>query len=329
MQIREFRSMPFCWQDKPVLRYINNNVWRKELSSVRNVYLTLTQLSSDESSEDFKVYIFDISNLSWLSEKTVSNCLDILLNLWLVEYWKQERNSEWKYCKKHIRLINAIPTVGNFGESSKKVWLSKLPIYIEDNKDNRNNNNIATYDPSLEHTATTISEDSNIYVSSNEVSAIDKSKYTGVNLKEVNSQVNIYDLSAIDKSKPKILNLQSKELDPQDNVNKYSADILDLYIKLIPNKRSGSKKEAINRITNLLKIYSYEQVVSAIKKYALEKKKEISNNDWGYIKTHETFFWKLEKWSKANFIERYIEDKVTVIAQPVIEALEFSDDFLI
>ena len=46
--------MPFCWQDKPILRLINENVNRKELCSVRNTYFTLTELSSDYSSDDFK-----------------------------------------------------------------------------------------------------------------------------------------------------------------------------------------------------------------------------------------------------------------------------------
>lgn len=150
MEVREFRQSPFCWQDKPILRHINNNVQRKQLSSVRNVYLTLTEIASDYSSEDIKVFIFDVSNRSWLSEDTVSKCLHILQELWIIDYWEQKRNSEWKYDKKEIRLISANLTVPKFQRSSKEVpkkFGGQTSGYIEYNKEvniesnNEDNNN--------------------------------------------------------------------------------------------------------------------------------------------------------------------------------------------
>jgi hypothetical protein len=62
--LREFRKMPFCWQDKPILRQINSNVSRKELSQIRNLYLTLTEIASNQNTEEVGLYLFDIANIS-------------------------------------------------------------------------------------------------------------------------------------------------------------------------------------------------------------------------------------------------------------------------
>lgn len=143
MQVREFRQSPFCWQDKPTLRLINNNVDRKQLSSIRNVYLTLTELASDYSSENINVFIFDVANRSWLSENTVSKCLDILKNLNIIDYEEQVRTSDWRYEKKWIRLVNANLTEHNFEKTSNKLWKNfggQSLGYIEDNKNNIEDN---------------------------------------------------------------------------------------------------------------------------------------------------------------------------------------------
>jgi len=49
--LREFRKMPFCWQDKPILKLINNEVSRRELPQVRNIYLTLTEIASNQNTQ--------------------------------------------------------------------------------------------------------------------------------------------------------------------------------------------------------------------------------------------------------------------------------------
>lgn len=136
--LREFRKMPFCRQDKTVLRKINNQSNRKELSAIRNTYFTLTEIASNQENEKISTFLFDIAKLSWLSEKTISKCLDYLKDLWIVFIQPQERWTDGRYKNKEIWLIGNNPTAGKFKKSSKKVWgkFKKSSVsQVSDNKE--------------------------------------------------------------------------------------------------------------------------------------------------------------------------------------------------
>lgn len=243
MEVREFRKFPFCWQDKPTLRYINDNVERKQLSSIRNIYFTLTELASDYSSEDIKVFIFDVANRSWLNEKTVSKCLKILEDLWIITFWKQQKNSDWKYWKKEIRLVSANFTARNFGESSEKVWYAKLPIYIEDNIENNIENN-------------------NIIISSNEdIITKKQTNITSQQKKENNNKENPADLTT---DAQKIFNYWNsrKQIDKHwHSCRNFDETIKQLLIKI-------------------LKKYSKEDIEAWLKNYQKEIKTRKDNWSW-------------------------------------------------
>lgn len=52
--VRDFRKKPFAWQDKEALRMMRDHFSGKTLSSVRNLYLGLTEIASDNASNSFK-----------------------------------------------------------------------------------------------------------------------------------------------------------------------------------------------------------------------------------------------------------------------------------
>lgn len=133
--LREFRKMPFCWQDKPILKLINDKVSRRELPQVRNIYLTLTEIASNQNTQWVIIYLFDIAKISWLSEPTIQKWLEILKRLWIVYYEPQQRWQDGKFKQKEISLLNWWKTVQKFKKSSKKVddWtLFQLLDNIED-----------------------------------------------------------------------------------------------------------------------------------------------------------------------------------------------------
>ncbi len=114
--------MPFCWQDKSVLRKINLEATRKEISAIRNCYVALTEIASNQENEKISIFLFDIAKISGLSEKTVSKCLDFLVGLWVVYMKPQERWPDGRYQNKEIWLVSWKDTVGKLKKSSKKVW---------------------------------------------------------------------------------------------------------------------------------------------------------------------------------------------------------------
>lgn len=134
--LREFRKMPFCWQDKTVLRKINNETNRKEIWAIRNTYFTLTEIASNQENEKISTFLFDIAKISWLSEKTISKCLEHLEKLWIVFVQPQERWTDGRYKNKEIWLIWNNTTVGKLEKSSKKVWRKIKKSLVCESSDN-------------------------------------------------------------------------------------------------------------------------------------------------------------------------------------------------
>lgn len=100
------KSTPFAWQNKIFLRKIRKEIDRKKRSAVITTYTTLSRMSSDKNALEFEVYIFDIANYSWLSDRTVSKTIRILEELWIIKITPQSRLPDWKYSKIIIKLID-------------------------------------------------------------------------------------------------------------------------------------------------------------------------------------------------------------------------------
>ena len=96
---------PFCWQSKYILREIRQKIDRRNQHGALCVYLALTELASNKVREILDIFLFDIANLSGLSEKTVSKHLKNLNDIKVIKITPQERTSDGRFGKMKIVLI--------------------------------------------------------------------------------------------------------------------------------------------------------------------------------------------------------------------------------
>lgn len=84
-ETRTIKAAPFCWQHKPALRKIREAFdAEKTVASAIVVYVALTEIASDEKSEEFQTTHAWISQKSGVSPRTVQDRLTGLAEIGLV-----------------------------------------------------------------------------------------------------------------------------------------------------------------------------------------------------------------------------------------------------
>lgn len=97
--VRDYREKPFAWQEKAALRKMrdyrgpNKEFSKNELVKMRNLYLALTEIASDNSEESFRPKGGDktIQTYSGLTKKAIRKARKQLIQLGLIkviELWK-------------------------------------------------------------------------------------------------------------------------------------------------------------------------------------------------------------------------------------------------
>ncbi len=65
------KSRRWCWQDKDMTEFIRNNFKGQKLTTALAIYQTLTELASNNSSDEFTAYYSQIAKLTGKSISTV------------------------------------------------------------------------------------------------------------------------------------------------------------------------------------------------------------------------------------------------------------------
>lgn len=82
---RSTRKQPFCWQEKKILRLFRT-IWKgNELSKIKNLYATITEIDSDFNGKDIKYYTKTIHSYSGLPKEWIPSGLKILQELKIIE----------------------------------------------------------------------------------------------------------------------------------------------------------------------------------------------------------------------------------------------------
>jgi hypothetical protein len=114
---RSTKDGPFCWQNKGALRLIRDHFdSTNTVASALAVYVSLTEIASDEQSEVFARRVGDIASRAGLSYKTTIKVLHRLEALGLVVTTRNKvagtkENAPSTY--RLVRLGNKCPTSGN------------------------------------------------------------------------------------------------------------------------------------------------------------------------------------------------------------------------
>ena len=138
--IRDTRQTPFAWQEKKILRHIQNNY--KNIKESLAVYLVITQLSSDNNNtsqiEDFWIKIME---MSWVWRDSLRNILNKFHEDWIIllEKWKLSNTRDNVYSKMKIELLT-IKAQSQANCQAKKPAKKSLPIEesIEENIEENN-----------------------------------------------------------------------------------------------------------------------------------------------------------------------------------------------
>lgn len=126
---RMTRNQPFCWQEKAVLRFLRKKYKGLELSRLRNLYLTLTEMSSDFMCGTFKFYTKTIETYSGLARDWIPKGLKIFQQLGIIEIHeiRQDRGrfggkeiifTPEKFMQKHKLTVNGNPVNGKTVDGS-------------------------------------------------------------------------------------------------------------------------------------------------------------------------------------------------------------------
>jgi len=94
--MRSIRKQPFCWQEKKILRLLRRNFKKLELSKLRNLYLTISEMDSDFNGKDIKYYTNSISTYSGLSKEWIPSGLKILEKLQMIEIIEEKEKGKFK-----------------------------------------------------------------------------------------------------------------------------------------------------------------------------------------------------------------------------------------
>ena len=247
-------------------------------------------------SENTRFYFTNnqLSTVCRCSERTIQESIQVLEKKWYIEIWRKVRAGWWqiRFIKPTLRLAKKYQL-----DWQKSTSQTSKKVPTKDNKiKDKKIKELVSKD--------TLADNASIAI-----------------VKEYNN------------GESSANNISNKDTTATDNIiptEEIAASIYQWYVLAFPNKKWHARKLAIQRIKSLLKNYTEQQLLSAIVKYKLEKKDTIAKQEWNFIKTADTFFW-FEKWTKVEFIDRYITEEINMTPKKELkkEELDFlsDDDF--
>jgi hypothetical protein len=76
VRVSDGRRQPWCWQEKPILKFIRKSFKAKEIATAIAIYTTLTEIASNKQKDDFNVTRADIGKMVGRSADSIDRYLN-------------------------------------------------------------------------------------------------------------------------------------------------------------------------------------------------------------------------------------------------------------
>lgn len=136
------QSRRWCWQDKDILDLIRENFKGQRLTTALAVYLSLTELASNNSSDEFTAYFSQIAKLSGKSIPTIKSYSNEFIKIGILKKknrkvdGKTNLSNEWSLLTPSVS--NNYPTSTN---NSYQTSVENDYLLLEENKLEKENKN--------------------------------------------------------------------------------------------------------------------------------------------------------------------------------------------
>ena len=123
-KIRDYRELPFAYQDKPALRYMRQQWLDKHISidayrNLRNMYMALTEIASNKASQTIEASNRTLLLYSGLKDwRTIKKCLD-KLEEWAFIAITKTRGEDGKFKPRSIMLLSVLHLKQDGGRSTR------------------------------------------------------------------------------------------------------------------------------------------------------------------------------------------------------------------
>lgn len=118
--MRSTRNQPFCWQEKKILRLLQNNFKKTELVKFKMLYVTITEIDSDFNSKVIKFYTKTIAKYSGLSLEWIPKGLKKLEEFGILKILEEKIGGRFKgkqliFTPENIQEIPLKTVIGKTG----------------------------------------------------------------------------------------------------------------------------------------------------------------------------------------------------------------------
>ncbi len=111
------QSRRWCWQDKDTIELIRKNFKGQRLTTALAIYLTLTELASNQGTDEFSAYYSQITTFSGKSFSTVRNYCSEFIKLGITDKKNKKVNDKTNLANQWSLLA---PSVNNNYQTSIK-----------------------------------------------------------------------------------------------------------------------------------------------------------------------------------------------------------------
>ena len=124
-KIRDYRELPFAYQDKPALRYMRQQWLDKHISidayrNLRNMYMALTEIASNKASQTIEASNRTLLTYSGLKDwRTIKSCLS-KLEEWAFIAITKTRGEDAKFKPRSITLLSVLHLTQGGNQSASK-----------------------------------------------------------------------------------------------------------------------------------------------------------------------------------------------------------------
>ncbi|HEY4486547.1 MAG TPA: hypothetical protein VJB70_02340 [Candidatus Paceibacterota bacterium] len=124
-KVRDYRELPFAYQDKPALRYMRQQWLDKHIGvdafrNLRNVYCALTEIASNKASQTVEASNKTLLIYSGLKDwRTIKKCL-AKLEEWSFIAITKTRGEDAKFKPRSITLLSVLHLTQNGNQSAYK-----------------------------------------------------------------------------------------------------------------------------------------------------------------------------------------------------------------
>ena len=124
-KVRDYREVPFAYQDKPALRYMRTQRKNRQINdemfrNLRTMYMALTEIASDRASQSVEASNVILQIYSGLKDwRTIKKCLD-KLEEWAFISITKTRGEDARFKPRSITLLSVLHLAQDGSQSAYK-----------------------------------------------------------------------------------------------------------------------------------------------------------------------------------------------------------------